>query len=110
MAASRCIVSAIRIIVMLLPLAACGGRVGHPVSATTTYDDKLSCDHLRAERSVNDARIVDLEKERSNAEGNSVGMLLLSPMFVDLSHSESKEIEALQERNKVLDSLISQKC
>jgi hypothetical protein len=101
---------AVSIIVVMLALAACGGRVSNPVAATTAYDGKLSCDHLRAERRVNEARIADLEKEKSNAEGNSVGMLLVSPLFVDFSHSEGKEIDAFRERNKVLDGLIAGRC
>jgi hypothetical protein len=108
--ASFNIAGATRTVVMLLPLVACGGRVSHPVSATNAYDDKLSCEHLRAERSVNDARVADLEKERGNAEVNSVGMLVVSPLFVDLSRSESKEIEAFEERNKVIDTLIAKRC
>ena len=41
---------------------------------------------------------------------NSVGMLLVAPLFVDLSHSESREIGAFQERNKIIDGLTARRC
>src|SRR5689334_22290672 len=78
---------------LLLSLEACGGRLGHPVAAVSATDEALSCEHLRAERRVNDARIADLEKERGNAAGNSFGMFLVNPLFMDFSRSEAKEIE-----------------
>jgi hypothetical protein len=97
----------------LLPflcLAGCGGRVAHPVAATNDYDDRLSCDHLRAERGVNDSKLADLTQERKNAETNNVGQALAGPLFIDLSSSERTEADALVKRNAVLDQLIARKC
>jgi hypothetical protein len=91
-------------------LAGCGGRVAHPVAATTPLDDQLSCDHLRSEREVNDARIADLRKEKRNSQDNDAGLILAAPLLLDVSDSEEKEIAAFQARNKVLDDLIAKKC
>ena len=74
------------------------------------YDDRLSCDHLRAERSINDAKLADLVKERKNDNNNNVGIALMDPLFLDLSGSERTEAEALNKRNAVLDGLMGQKC
>jgi hypothetical protein len=97
-------------LVAVLLLAACGGRASHPVEAATPLDDRLSCDHLSAERRVNDARIADLKGEKNNAGVNNAGFLVFQPLFLDVSNSENKEIAAFQERNKVLDRLISERC
>jgi len=74
------------------------------------YDDRLSCDHLLAERSINDAKLADLVKERKNDNNNNVGIALMDPLFLDLSGSERTEADALTKRNAVLDGLIGQKC
>jgi hypothetical protein len=91
-------------------MAGCGGRTAQPVALTTPVDSALSCDHLRAEHRVNLARIADLGGERQNAQTNNVGMLVVSPLFLDLSQSERRETEALVARNQVLEHLISDKC
>lgn len=88
----------------------CGGRVSRPIAATTPYDDQLSCDHLRAERQVNDARIADLNGERDHSAVTNVGWLVYLPLFMDVSKSEATEITAFQDRNTVLDGLIAKKC
>ena len=93
-----------------LMLSACGGRVSHPVAATNPYDDLLTCDHLRAERTTNEARIADLKGEKGNDGQNNIGMAVASPLLLDVSNSEEKEIAAFQERDKVLDALIAKKC
>ena len=97
-------------IVAFLLLSACGGRTAHPVALHNDYDDRLSCDHLRAERSINDAKLADLVKERKNDNNNNVGIALMDPLFLDLSGSERTEAEALNKRNAVLDGLMGQKC
>ena len=74
------------------------------------YDDRLSCDHLKAEHSVNDARILELTHERKQADMNNVGMLLVGPLFMDLSSSEKTEATALVKRDAVLDQLIAARC
>jgi len=91
-------------------LAGCGGRAAHPVATNNDYDDRLSCDHLRAEREVNDSKLADLTNERKNDNNNNIGIAVLDPIFLDLSGSERKEAEALTKRNGVLDGLIGTKC
>jgi hypothetical protein len=93
-----------------LLLAGCGGRAAHPVAINNDYDDRLTCDHLRAEREVNDSKLADLTKERKNGNNNNVGMAVLDPLFLDLSGAERKEAEALTKRNAVLDGMIANKC
>lgn len=99
---------------LVLLCAACGGRAAHPVSATTPYDDQLSCDHLTAERQVNDRRIADLNDESNQDVANSVGLVLVGgiggAMLMDASHSETTERDALHARNATLDGLIAKKC
>ena len=96
------------------PLVACGGRDAHPVDATTTLDDQLDCEHLRAERQINDARIADLRGEKGDATDNNVRGVVASVgvglVMLDVSGAQGKEISAYQERNKVLDGLITKKC
>ena len=94
----------------LLLLAGCGGRAAHPVAINNDYDDRLTCDHLRAEREVNDSKLADLTKERKNDNANNVGMAVAYPLFLDLSGAERKEAEALTKRNAVLDGMIANKC
>jgi len=91
-------------------VAGCGGRVAHPVAITTPLDATLDCDHLRAERRVNLARIADLGGERQHAQTNNVGQFVFNPLFIDLSQSEQREIVALDARNQELDRLIAGKC
>ena len=95
-------------------LSGCGGRASHPIETTNAYDARLSCDHLYAERQVNDARIVDLAGEKRGDAGNNVAKAIgqgpVGILFLDLSDSEKKEIEAFQARNTVLDQMIAERC
>ena len=91
-------------------LAGCGGRAARPVATATPYDDHLSCDHLRAERRVNAARIADLAKEQGDRQTNNAGFLVAMPLFMDFSGVEGKEVAALEQRNQVLDGLVEKKC
>jgi hypothetical protein len=94
-----------------LLLAGCGGRAAHPVAVNNAYDDRLTCDHLHAERGVNDSKLADLTKERKDANGNNVGTALLEgPLWLDLSGAERTEADALVKRNAVLDGLIAKRC
>jgi len=94
----------------LLLLSTCGGRVAHPVAINNDYDDRLTCDHLKAEREVNDSRLADLVKEGKHDDLNNAGMAVINPLFLDLHDSERKEADALTKRNAVLDGLIGKKC
>ena len=90
-------------------LAACGGRTSHPVEATTAHDDQLSCDHLQAELAVNSRHIEDLRAEKDSDENNNIGILVTTPLWMDFSDSEDKEIQGLQNRNAVLSDIIARK-
>ena len=95
-------------------LGSCGGREAHPVSATTPYDNQLTCDHLHAERKVNDQKIADLTGERQEEVATNVGMVLAGgiggALMMDTSNAEATEIGALNARNKVLDALMPTRC
>ena len=91
-------------------LSGCGGRTAHPIAASNPFDDQLSCGHLTAERTVNQARIADLGGEKANGHNNNVGLLLVSPLMMDLTNSEQQEIDALNRRDVVLAGLIDRKC
>ena len=90
-------------------LSACGGRVADPVSTTRASDNLLTCAHIEAERNVNIARAEDLSGENEFAANNNFGMLVASPLFLDLSDTVQKEIVALDARNGQLDALASAK-
>lgn len=102
------------VVLFALPLSGCGGRTSHPVSATTPYDAQLTCEHIRAERVVNDARIADLKNEEDNDTNNdiafAVGMGLSGGLFLNNSKAEESEINALKARDVVLDGLLTKKC
>ena len=94
-----------------LCLAGCGGRTAHPVAVNNDYDDRLTCDHLHAERGINGSKLADLTKERKDANANNVGTaLFMGPLWMDLSGAERAEADALVKRDAVLDGLIVKKC
>jgi hypothetical protein len=82
--------------------SACGGRKADPVSLKRATDGQLTCAHLSAERSVNEARVKDLLGEAEAANLNNFGLLLVSPLFLDLSNVEQEEVRALNARNEEL--------
>ena len=99
---------------MSLLLSACGGRTTNPVAATTPYDAQLTCEHVQAEREVNDAHIADLKNEEQDDTRNNVAFVvtggIAGALVTDASHSEETEIKALKARDDVLDGLIAEKC
>jgi len=86
-----------------LVLAQCGGREARPVDARRALDAQLSCDHMKAEIEVNEARMEDLAAEAKASSDQNVGLLIVSPLFLDLSDVERQEIEALISRNRILE-------
>jgi hypothetical protein len=87
---------------ILLLMNACGGRVARPVEESNDFDTLLTCDHLVAEYKVNLEKIEDISGERLDKTDDNVGWILFMPLFLDLSGSEKKEIEALITRNQRL--------
>lgn len=89
----------------------CGGRIARPVEKNRAHDNALSCDHLTAEQNVNHARMADLAGEEKAKHDLNAGVFLASPLFLDLSNVEKREIEALAARNKVLnDEMMRRSC
>lgn len=111
---STCASATTFVLLLVLSLDSCGGRVARPVSATTPYDSQLTCEHITAERTVNDARIADLKGEEhddiDNDVGFAIGMGLTGAVFLATSDAEKSEIKALHARNAVLDDLMAKKC
>mgnify|MGYP006878990386 CR=1 FL=1 len=88
----------------ILAISACGGRKANPVAETQALDTALSCDHVAAEIEVNTARLSDLVGEGHAKERRNLGMIFVSPLFLDLSNSEQTEAKALEARNRHLES------
>ena len=80
-------------------LNSCGGRVIQPIETTRTIDPMLSCAHIAAELDNNGKRAKELLGERKDQGVNNLGFLITSPLFLDFSDTEKKEIKALAERN-----------
>lgn len=94
---------------VFLLMNACGGRVARPVEEVNNFDDLLSCDHLVSEYQVNLEKIEDISGERIDKTDHNVGWILFMPLFLDLSGSEKREIEALSSRNQRLVDLAEEK-
>lgn len=88
-----------------LMLAGCGGRVAQPIQLTRDIDPSLTCDHLKAEYDNNLKRRVELTGESADKVGNNIGILLISPLFLDLSDTQKVEVKALLARNGHLEEL-----
>ena len=102
---AACLITAIT----LLFVAACGGRVAQPVLIEQGYDAKLSCAHLSGELSNNEKRLIELKAERDGKPSENLGLLLVSPLFLDMSDSQKNEVKALIARNDRLKSLMTEK-
>lgn len=89
--------------------AACGGRVAQPVMIEQSYDAKLSCAHLAGELSNNEKRLVELKAERDGKPAQNLGLLVTSPLFIDLSDTQKNEVRALIARNERIRALMTEK-
>ena len=90
-------------------LSACGGRVVNLTPATTALDSQLSCSHLFGEYENNNKRLVELTGERGDKPLHNVGMLLVSPLFLNLSSAEKEEAESIYLRQQNLEGLLQAK-
>jgi len=103
--------SKLTIIIAALGLASCGARTANLTPLTTSLDSKLSCTHLNGEYQNLDKRIIELTDERDSRRINNVGLLLSSPLFLDLSGTEKKEATSIVERQEQLRVLMqSRSC
>ena len=77
--------------------------------ATTALDSQLSCSHLFGEYENNNKRLVELTGERGDKPLHNVGMLLVSPLFLNLSSAEKEEAESIYLRQQNLEGLLQAK-
>lgn len=95
-----------------IALAGCGGREAKPISITNPTDSAFDCAGVAREHAANERQIVATVKERSQAQGKNIilgatGAILFFPalFFMDPKSPEKVEIDALRNRNKVLEDI-----
>ncbi len=101
-----------------LALAGCGGREAKPISATNPSDSVFDCAGISREYAANERQILATLKERSQAQGKNMilgatGAILFFPalFFMDPKSPEKVEIDALRNRNGVLEDIArNKKC
>lgn len=96
-------------VLSMLVLAGCGGRAAQPVETIQSVDPLMTCTHIAGEFQNNQKRVAELLGERSERNRDNLGMVLLSPLMLDLSQSERKEAEAITARNRRLLELATDK-
>jgi len=92
-----------------LLMMGCGGRVANPVKAQNDHDKLLTCSHLNGEKTNLDKRLIELVGETKDKGPNNLGMLMVSPLFLDLSQTEKEEAKAIDDRKIVLAKLMDDK-
>ena len=106
------------LLVLSTTLSGCGGREAHPVAVTNATDGGLDCASVSREHAANERQILATMKERAQAEGKNIilgatGVLLFWPalFFMDPKSPEKVEIDALRNRNRVLEDIArTKKC
>lgn len=98
-------------------IAGCGGREARPVSITNPGDSGFDCPGIWREYTANERQILLTLKERSQAQGKNIvlgatGALLFIPLFfMDPKSPEKVEVDALRNRNRVLEDIArTKKC
>jgi hypothetical protein len=99
-------------------LAGCGGRDARPVTATNTADVALDCAAVGREFQANERQIVATLQEKDGAVAKNAilgvtGVVLFFPalFFMDPKLPEKVEIDALRNRNRVLEDIArSKRC
>lgn len=98
-------------------LAGCGGREAKPVAITNPTDSAFDCAGISREFAANERQIMATLKERSQAQGKNIvlgaaGVFFLPALFfMDPKSPEKVEIDALRNRNKVLEEIArTKKC
>lgn len=94
-----------------IALAGCGGREAKPVAITNPADSVFDCAGISREFAANERQIMITLKERSQAQGKNIvlgaaGVFFLPALFfMDPKSPEKVEIDALRNRNKVLEEI-----
>lgn len=94
-----------------LIVAGCAGRAAHPIASTNPADSSFDCAGISREFIANERQIQSTLKEKSLAQGKNVvvgaaGVLFLPFwFFLDPKSPEKLEIDALRNRNKVLEDI-----
>lgn len=92
-------------------LAGCGGREAKPVAITNPADSAFDCAGISREFAANERQIMITLKERSQAQGKNIvlgaaGVFFLPALFfMDPKSPEKVEIDALRNRNTVLEEI-----
>jgi hypothetical protein len=97
---------------LLIPLAACAGRLPDPIEVEQSADYGLPCTAIDAEMAGNRAKawhLADREVDRTaqNISVGTLGFTLFVPAYFgfDLSDANARERQALMERNDRLVAL-----
>lgn len=93
-------------------LAGCGGREARPVPTTNVADVSMDCPAIAREFEANERQIVTTLQEKDSAVAKNVvlgvtGAVLFLPalFFMDPKSPEKVEIDALRNRNRVLEDI-----
>lgn len=93
-------------------LTGCGGREARPVPSTNVADVSLDCPAIAREFDANERQIVATLQEKDGAVAKNVvlgvtGAVIFWPalFFMDPKSPEKVEIDALRNRNRVLDDI-----
>lgn len=97
-------------------LAACAGREAHPVALVQPQDDTESCTSIGEEVASDQAKIVNLGKQRADHNANNavvgaIGLVLFAPALfaLDTTDYERQEMTAFQERDTHLLAIADKK-
>ncbi|MBE0560732.1 MAG: hypothetical protein IH622_07915 [Ochrobactrum anthropi] len=98
-------------------LAGCGGREAKPIAVTNPTDSAFDCAGISREFAANERQIISTLKERTQAQGKNIALgaagVFFFPawFFLDPKSPEKVEIDALRNRNKVLEEIArNKKC
>lgn len=99
-------------LVVCMGLAGCGGREARPVPVTNVGDTGLDCAAVQREFDANERQIIATVSEKDSANAKNAilgvtGVVLFWPalFFMDPKSPEKVEIDALRNRNGVLEDI-----
>ena len=98
---------------LILPLAACAGRIADPIEVEQRGDFSLSCEALHAEYEGNMEKTSFLAHREADERAQNLGIAVLgftltqwAYVGLDLSDANKREMAALEERRDRLEALI----